>query len=348
MEIGLLGLPKCELSELANSVRDYLSQLDGQRVVILGGTGFIGKWFTATLSCAIQDGLDTELVVVSRQQPRLSIKSLQDARVPNVTFVKQDLSTTVPDQLLDTDQLIIAATPTSYVHGSLSNAPVDRTANSISRALANFEKSSSFRLRNIVHLSSGAVYRDSHIQSRKVDETDSVLTQSSDAYVRAKIRLEESLRSVHNKNRNVSFSNLRLFAFYGPGLPLDAHFALGNFMHDVLRNAAIQIKGHPSTTRSYLHISDLCRVLVQFMVLPLNCEVNVGSDYPREMISVATEMARVFGLPKPQKSDVGLSAMPTYYVPNTNLAQSHIGKFELKEFDQGLGEWKEWLEIDSR
>jgi nucleoside-diphosphate-sugar epimerase len=348
VEIGFLGLPKDEPHGLANSAQEYLNQLDGQKVVILGGTGFIGKWLTASLSAAIQDGLGTELVVVSRQRPKLWTDSIQDAQIPNVSFMKHDLSTTLPDQLLDTDQLIIASTPTSYVHGSLQNTPVDIAANSVSRALANLGETAGCRLRNVIHLSSGAVYRDAHIQSRKVDETDSVFTWSSDAYVRAKIGLEETLRNLHNNNSNIHYSNLRLFAFYGPGLPLDAHFAVGNFMRDVLRNTEIQIKGHPATTRSYLHVSDLCRVLLRFMVLPVNCEVNVGSDYPREMLSMAIEMARLFDLPKPHVTRAGLSTSPTYYVPRTDLAQSHIGKFELKEFEVGLREWKEWLNIESR
>ncbi len=346
MEIGFLGLPKCEPNEVANSVRECLDKLDGQKVVILGGTGFIGRWLTASLGSAIQDGLDAELVVVSRQQPRLWRDTLRGARMPNVRFVEHDLAKSVPDQLLDTDQLFIAATPTSYVHGNLPNAPVDRTANSISRALANLGENSSYRLKNVIHLSSGAVYRDAQIQFRRLDETDSTFTQSFDAYVRAKIKLENTLRNLHSENRSINYSNLRLFAFYGPGLPLDAHFAIGNFMHNVIKNTAIELKGHPSTTRSYLHVSDLCRVLLQFMVLPLNCEVNVGSDLPREMACMAIEMARVFDLPRPHVSGVGLSNSPTHYVPNTNLAQSHIGEFELKEFEDGLREWKEWLEID--
>lgn len=344
MEIGPFGLPTAELEHAAESVRESLNRIDRQKIVILGGTGFIGKWLSAIIVTAGRCGLSAELVVVARRKPDIWFQPLEIPIGMSINFLEHDLSTTIPNEILDADQLIIAATPTSYIHGNLQTLTMARTAQLIGQKLEDYSQSPIGRLRNVLHLSSGAVYRDSHTHFQKLRETDPVVTQSNDTYVAAKIRLEESLGLLQSQQKDITCSNLRLFAFYGPNLPLDAHFAIGNFMHDAVRNSAIRITGNPKTVRSYLHITDLCRALIRFMANPIKGTFNIGSENALDMASLALNFTQMFGLPDPSLAENANLSFPTHYVPSTAKVESHIHKLETVDFREGLSKWKEWVE----
>jgi dTDP-glucose 4,6-dehydratase len=50
---------------------------------------------------------------------------------------------------------------------------------------------------------------------------------------------------------------MRLFAFSGPSLPLDRHFAVGNFVRDAVGSSLIQVRSDGTSVRSYLDERDL-------------------------------------------------------------------------------------------
>ena len=86
----------------------------------------------------------------------------------------------------------------------------------------------------------------------------------------------------------------RCFAFVGPYLPLDTHFAIGNFINNAINNEDIIIKGDGSTIRSYMYASDLMVWLWKILLKgKINQPYNVGSDEGVSIKQLAEKISNI-------------------------------------------------------
>ena len=237
----------------------------GKRIFLTGGTGLFGKWLLTALQ-----GSDAELVLLTRN-PEAFCQAFPLVKTLRVEFVQGDIRDfKFPEGHFD--YCIHAATP--VVSDDLSDADAVMTAIIVEGTKRVLDFARLADVGRLLYISSGAVYGVHPAELERIPE--SFPCNPVSVYGKGKLRAEElCLES------GLNCVIARCFAFVGPHMPLDAHFAIGNFIGNCLRNEPIVIKGDGTAMRSYMYSSDLVEWLIVMLVRGKAGEIyNVGSDVP--------------------------------------------------------------------
>jgi dTDP-glucose 4,6-dehydratase len=135
----------------------------------------------------------------------------------------------------------------------------------------------------------------------------------------------------------------RCFAFVGPHLPLDAHFAIGNFIRDAMKGELIKVK-NGSPYRSYLYAADLAIWLWTILFKGAACRpYNVGSDQEITIADLAQTVVSTLGgsvLTLTPSENVSASR----YVPSVNRAIQELGLQVRTNLTASIGRTASWRE----
>ena len=199
-------------------------------------------------------------------------------------------------------------------------------------------------------ISSGAVYGKqppelSHIPEDYSGAPDP--TQPASAYGEAK-RLAELLCAIYQKEYGLETTIARCFAFVGPYLNLNIHYAIGNFIQDGLTGSPISVSGDGTPYRSYLYAADLAIWLWTILFRGAPGEAyNVGSDDAITIRDLAYEVAASF----PNSPEVVIAKNPTpgkppeRYVPSVRKSRESLGLNSWIKLDEALHRTIKWNQI---
>ena len=137
----------------------------------------------------------------------------------------------------------------------------------------------------------------------------------------------------------------RCFAFVGPHLPLDAHFAIGNFIRDALQGGPIKVTGDGEPKRSYLYAADLAIWLWTILLRGRDCwPYNVGSE---NAITIGA-LARLVADTLRPSAEVSIAeppspfSVPLHYVPSTQRAREDLGLAEHIALPEAIRRTAQW------
>jgi nucleoside-diphosphate-sugar epimerase len=249
-------------------------------LLIIGGTGFFGKSILDAFQRNLLDSWGIDSLMIMARHPEELKKNHSKLITSKVKLLKGDIASI--NELPFADYVIHAAASTDA--RSYHLAPLKERSNIIRGTLNYCELAKEFNQKSkIVYVSSGAVYGAQPHDLKKIPE-DFVfldaeqLPQSKRDYAYAKRDSEKAIKDLGSYGLNVSIA--RCFAFLGPWLPLDQHFAIGNFINDGLNSRTIKVIGKQKVYRSYMYADDLVDWLMTIAEKSIpSCPVyNVGSD----------------------------------------------------------------------
>ena len=321
-----MRLPSPDLDHILVHTPGLWEELRGQRVFITGGTGFFGTWLLESFAHANEQlGLRATLLVLSRDPRRFVENFPHLGQRAGVGFIRGDVR----------DFAFPPEACSHVIHaGTTSGSPVpsgemfDTIVTGTRRALA---FAAACAARRFLFVSSGAVYGRQPPELTHVPEDypggPDPLDPAS-AYGEGK-RAAELLCVLASRKHGFDAAIARCFAFAGPHLPLDAHFAVGNFLRDALAGGPIRVGGDGTPHRSYLYAADLAVWLWTILLRgTAGRAYNVGSDDGMTIAQVAGTVRTALGVSAPVRiarppPPAGTAA--SRYVPDVGRAGRELG-----------------------
>lgn len=320
--------------------------LRGARILITGGTGFIGRWLLESFVAANREwGLNATAVVLTRRPREFARAAPAIVQEASIRLHECDVREFLPS-FASISHVVHAATPAS---ASLNRTDPESMLEVIEQGTRRvLELCASQHVHRLLLLSSGAVYRQPASPGVPLTE-DSPLgpeaPEETSAYHAGK-RLAERSALEAASDGGFMLTIARPFAFVGPYLPLDTHFAIGNFIRDVLSGGPVVVKGDGSPVRSYLYAADMAAWLWT-MLLDASAggrAFNVGS----ELAMSVTEVARLVSRVGVAEADVevrgrsGSSGGGDWYVPSTERARLELGLEEWTTLEDAVRRTIDW------
>lgn len=310
-----------------------LSKLSNSNILITGGTGLFGKSILNFL-IYIRKYYNFNITILTRNKYDF-LFNYPNYNLDFINFINGDIRSFNSDK--EYDYIIHVATPASDKlerenPNEMYSIILDGTKNIINIA-------KKMNVKKLLFTSSGAVYGEQYesIKSFKESYSGSPITY----YGKAKKMSEELLL-----DSNINVSIARCFAFVGPYLNLNIHFAIGNFIRDVIQNKNIIIKGDGRSLRSYLYTADL--VIWLFTIL-LNSNdksiYNVGSSNEISIYNLAKKVSNLV-INYTGNIEVLTKANYSYptpkYIPNNSKIIEELKVKENYTLDESIKRTIEW------
>jgi nucleoside-diphosphate-sugar epimerase len=266
-----------------------VNSLKGKTLLLTGGTGFFGIWFLTCL-VIIKEKIENDLRIITiSRSPENFVSNIRDTKIlKSIEVLKGDIRGIELDNLNVTHLVHMATTnATETFRGEDQLAKIELlfegTKNILNQCGPTLEK--------VLFTSSGVAYGIN--KNNRISEGDFTGPNTIDIGSALGIGklTAEYLVAYYAKKYGYKYSIARCFSFAGQFLPLDLHYAFGNFINNLLNNEIIQVKGDGQDMRSYLYIGDATAWLIKLLDEPKNDIYNVGSEFEIKIEDLARKIA---------------------------------------------------------
>lgn len=311
----------------------------GKRVLVAGGSGFIGSH----LCDQILARNDVDLLVCVDNLWTGRTENIRHICDPRFKFVQCDVEQFRSDSTFDeVFHLASPASPPWYM-----NEPARTIYANLVGAIRLLELLSEGG--RFCFTSTSEVYGDPLVSPQPESYRGSVdCTGPRSSYDESK-RVTESLLFETRRTRGLDLRVARLFNVYGPRTRADDGRAVSNFVTQAIRGQPLTIFGDGSQSRSWGYITDIIEGLTRFFwrdSFAYTGPLNVGNDREIAVIDVARYIAKhvggceiVFEPPVPQD--------PTNRRPDLTIARQILPGWTCHvPYEEGVAKLVEWFRDD--
>ena len=334
-----------DYSKLSISEREChsWSEFEGETIFLTGGSGFFGTALLYSLLNAKKKvDLNINVTVLSRN---INLFKQKHPKLADSNFIKllegDVLSFIFPDEQFSKIIHLATTSACETFNGEDQLTKYKTLVNGTERVLQFAVKCNAEK---IIFTSSGVVYGQLPHGMTTVNELYSgapATNEVTSALAQGK-RSAEFLISYYAEKYNFDYVIARCFSFVGPYLPLEIHYAIGNFVFDALHKDFIEIKSDGMAMRSYLDVNDLTVWILRLLAKECNHKIyNVGSNVPVSILDLAKKVSEIVAPEKEviicgnREHSVGNFAR-NWYVPEIDRARNELAVDVWINLDQAI------------
>ena len=332
-----------KLGDLKISDRENITWacFEGDSIFMTGGTGFFGSaMLYSLLKVNTHNKININVTLLTRdilsfktKHPTLFESEFIDCIQGNVVDFE------FPDKKFSKIFHLATTTANETFNGESQLKKYKTLVNGTERVMQFAAKCGA---KKVLFTSSGVVYGGLiNAEVKETHEGAPVTIDPTSALGHGK-RSAEFIVAYYANKYDIDYVIARCFSFVGPALPLDIHYAIGNFIYDVKENRCITIKGDGSPIRSYLDINDL--IIWLLVLMERNCKhkiYNVGSDQLISILDLANKIKLLLApsikidvLSASEKSKDNFNR--NIYVPNISRARDELGLDVWTNLDESI------------
>ncbi|MFV8818442.1 UDP-glucuronic acid decarboxylase family protein [Haliea sp. E17] len=304
-----------------------LQRVDGTRVLVTGGAGFLGSHLCEKLLHAGNEVVCLDNFYTGR---KANIAHLMSD--PMFTVMEHDITNPV---YLQVDEVYNLACPASPVHYQYD--PVHTMKTSV-LGMINMLGLAKRVKGKILHASTSEVYGDPLVHPQPESYWGHVNpTGIRSCYDEGK-RSAETLCFDYHRRHQLDVKVVRIFNTYGPRMHPEDGRVVSNFIVQALKGEPITLYGDGSQTRSFCYADDLVEGFMQLMATPpeFRGPMNLGNPNEFTIRELAEKVLEITGSSSKLIEEPLPADDPRQRRPDITLARETLGWEPRVQLDEGL------------
>ena len=328
---------------ISNDLNEFYDKLEGKTILIAGGKGFLGTYFTNVLK-QINEILSKPMKIIIMDN-LITAKDKESNVNSNVTLIEQDISKSFdfPDELHYIIHAASIASPPTYRKFPIKTVDVNYQGTKNLLEVARKKK-----IKSMLFLSSSEIYGDPEIIPTPESYLGKVSCTGPRACYDESKRLAETISNLYFQQYEVPVKIARPFNVYGPYLNLDDGRIIPDFMSNAIKKSEIIIHSDGTPTRSFCYVSDAIRAFLKLLFSEHNgVTFNVGNDEEISVKDVANMIQKIMEVPISiklieSKDPNYTKDNPQRRCPDLSLLKNSINYVPEINFEEGLKRVYKW------